>query len=165
MIGLVTLPGDLRYAQDWGDAWLIVPPSVRSIGGAKTVFKNFAFVSEAMGLAPRMETRREAGGDALPAKHESAEAGALFALLDLPGEMVKAVAAAAPNVTRINVSAPANALHEACLAGPLRSCPGVRDLMDAFARSLRSRHWTEVLMLEGESHRDAAIADGSTAHG
>jgi len=163
VIGLVTLQDDPRYVQDWGYARLIVPPPVRSIDGALMAIEDLAFVSEAMGLAPRMETRAVAGeADALPAVAELAAAGALFVLLDLPGEMVEAVAAAAPEVTLINVSAPDNALREACHAGLLHSYPSDRDLMDAFAQYLRSKDWTEVLILEGEQPRDAAIADAFT---
>jgi ABC transporter substrate binding protein (PQQ-dependent alcohol dehydrogenase system) len=164
VIGLVTLQDDPRYVQDWGYARLIVPPPVRSIDGALMAIEDLAFVSEAMGLAPRMETREVAGAaDALPAVEALVEAGALFVLLDLPGEMVEAVAAAAPEVTLINVSAPDNALREACHAGLLHSYPSDRDLMDAFAQYLRSKDWTEVLILEGENPRDAAIADAFTA--
>jgi len=163
VIGLVTLQDDPRYVQDWGYARLIVPPPVRSIDGALMAIEDLAFVSEAMGLAPRMETRAVAGeADALPAVAELAAAGALFVLLDLPGEMVEAVAAAAPEVTLINVSAPDNALRGACHAGLLHSYPSDRDLMDAFAQYLRSKDWTEVLILEGEQPRDAAIADAFT---
>jgi ABC transporter substrate binding protein (PQQ-dependent alcohol dehydrogenase system) len=162
VIGLVTLQDDPRYVQDWGYARLIVPPPVRSIDGARMAIEDVAFVSEAMGLAPRMETREVAGDDALPAVQELAAQGALFVLLDLPGEMVKAVAAAAPDVTLINVSAPDNVLRQECHAGLLHSYPSDRELMDAFAQFLRSKDWTDVLILEGANPRDAAIADAFT---
>ena len=64
VIGLVTLQDDPRYVQDWGYARLIAPPPVRSIDGARMAIEDLAFVSEAMGLAPRMETREVEGGDA-----------------------------------------------------------------------------------------------------
>lgn len=158
VIGLVTLQDDPRYVQDWGYARLIVPPPVRSIDGAQMAVSDMAFVSEAMGLAPRIETR-EVEADALAAVEELAAAGALFVLLDLPGEMVEAVAAAEPDVTLINVSAPDNALRLACHGNLLHSFPGDRRMMDAFAQYLRSKDWTEVLILQGESARDAMIAD------
>ena len=162
VIGLVTLQDDPRYLQDWGYARLIVPAPVRSIEGAEMAIEDLAFVSEAMGLAPRMATREVAGGDALPAVQELIAEGALFVLLDLPGEMVAAVAAADPEVTLINVSAPDNALRQSCDVGLLHAYPSDRELMDAFAQYLRFRDWTEVLILEGENPRDAAIADAFT---
>lgn len=159
VIGLVTLQDDPRYLRDWGYARLVVPPPVRSIDGATMAIEDLAFVSEAMGLSPRMETREVAGTDALPAVEELIGAGAQFVLLDLPGEMVAAVAAAEPDVTLINVSAPENALRQSCHAGLLHAHPSDRQMMDAFAQYLRSRDWTEVLILQGESPRDAAMAD------
>jgi ABC transporter substrate binding protein (PQQ-dependent alcohol dehydrogenase system) len=159
VIGLVTLKDDPRYLRDWGYARLIVPPPVRSIEGAEMAIDDLAFVSEAMGLAPRIETREIAGSDALPAVQDLIDQGALFVLLDLPGEMVAAVAEAGPGATLINVSAPDNALREACHPGLLHAYPSDRELMDAFAQYLRSKDWTDVLVLEGENPRDAAIAD------
>jgi ABC transporter substrate binding protein (PQQ-dependent alcohol dehydrogenase system) len=162
VIGLVTLKDDPRYLRDWGYARLIVPPPVRSIEGAEMAIDDLAFVSEAMGLAPRIETREIAGSDALPAVQDLIDQGALFVLLDLPGEMVAAVAEAGPGATLINVSAPDNALREACHPGLLHAYPSDRELMDAFAQYLRSKDWTDVLVLEGENPRDAAIADAFT---
>jgi ABC transporter substrate binding protein (PQQ-dependent alcohol dehydrogenase system) len=162
VIGLVTLQDDPRYLQDWGYARLIVPPPVRSIDGAEMAIADLAFVSEAMGIAPRMETREVADGDALAAVQELAGTGALFVLLDLPGDMVGAVAEAQPDVTLINVSAPDNWLRQSCHPGLLHAYPGDRELMDTFAQYLRSKDWTEVLILEGENPRDAALADAFT---
>lgn len=162
VIGLVTLRDDPRYVQDWGYARLIVPPPVRSIEGAEMAISDLAFVSEAMGLAPRMETREVEGADAGPAVRELMEEGALFVLLDLPGDMVEAAAAAGPEVTLINVSAPDTALRQSCHPGLLHSFPSDRETMDAFAQYLRAKDWTDVLILEGESPRDAAIADAFT---
>lgn len=158
VIGLVTLRDDPRYRQDWGYARLVTPPPVRSIEGALLAIEDLAFVSEAVGLAPRMEAR-EVETDALAAVEDLVGAGALFVLLDLPGDMVEAVAAAAPEATLINVSAPDNALRQACHAGLLHAHPSHRQLMDAFAQYLRFRDWTDVLILEGESPGDAALAD------
>lgn len=162
VIGLVTLQDDPRYVQDWGYARLIVPPPVRSIDGAEMAVEDLAFVSEAMGLAPRMATREVAGGDALPAVQELIAEGALFVLLDLPGEMVEAVAAAEPDVTLINVSAPDNALRMQCHGGLLHAYPSDRQMMDAFVQYLRFKDWTDVLILEGDNPRDTAIADAFT---
>lgn len=162
VIGLVTLEDDPRYLRDWGYARLVVPPPVRSIDGAQMAIEDLAFVSEAMGLAPRMETREVVEGEALAAVQDLAAAGAQFVLLDLPGEMVAAVAAAEPDVTLINVSAPDNALRQSCHAGLLHAFPSDRDMMDAFAQYLRAKDWTDVLILVGESARDAAIADAFT---
>ena len=162
VIGLVTLQDDPRYVQDWGYARLIAPPPVRSIDGAQMAIDDLAFVSEAMGLAPRIETREVTGTDALPAVQELVAQGALFVLLDLPGEMVEQTAAAEPDVTLINVSAPDNTLREACHPGLLHSYPSDRELMDAFAQFLRSSDWTDVLILQGGNPRDAAIADAFT---
>lgn len=162
VIGLVTLQDDPRYVQDWGYARLVVPPPVRSIDGAQMAIEDLTFVSEAMGLAPRMESREVAGDDALAAVQDLIAIGALFVLLDLPGDMVETVAAADPDVTLINVSAPDNALRLACHAGLLHAYPSDRQLMDAFAQYLRSKDWTDVLILQGESPRDATIADAFT---
>jgi ABC transporter substrate binding protein (PQQ-dependent alcohol dehydrogenase system) len=159
VIGLVTLQDDPRYIQDWGYARLIVPPPVRSIEGAQMGVEDLAFVSEAMGLVPRMETREVAGDDALPAVQELIAEGALFVLLDLPGEMVETVAAAEPDVTLINISAPDNALRMQCHAGLLHAYPSDRQMMDAFTQYLRFKDWTNVLILEGENPRDSVMAD------
>lgn len=162
VIGLVTLQDDPRYVQDWGYARLIVPPPVRSIEGAEMAIEDLAFVSQAVGLAPRMESREVTGDDALPAVQDLIGAGALFVLLDLPGDMVEAVAAAEPDVTLINISAPDNALRMQCHARLLHTFPSDRQLMDAFAQYLRFKDWTNVLILEGENPRDAAMADAFT---
>ena len=159
VIGLVTLQDDPRYVQDWGYARLIVPAPVRSIDGAQMAIEDLAFVSEAMGLAPRISTREVAGGDALPAVQELIGEGALFVLLDLPGDMVEVVAAAEPDVTLINVSAPDNALRMQCRGDLLHAHPSDRQLMDAFVQYLRFKDWTEVLILQGENPRDSAMAD------
>lgn len=163
VIGLVTLRDDPRYEQDWGYARLVVPPPVRSIDGAEMAIEDLAFVSDAMGIAPRMETREVAEGEAAAAVEDLAGAGALFVLLDLPGDQVEQVAAAAPDVTLINVSAPENALRQLCQPSLLHAYPSYRQLMDAFTQYLRFMDWTEVLILEGENPRDADLADAFTA--
>jgi ABC transporter substrate binding protein (PQQ-dependent alcohol dehydrogenase system) len=162
VVGLVTLEDDPRYVQDWGYARLIVPPPVRSIDGALMAIDDMAFVSEAMGLAPRIETRAVTAEGATPAVQDLVTAGAQFVLLDLPGEMVAEVASANLDVTLINVSAPENTLRQSCNPALLHAYPSDRDLMDAFAQFLRSKDWTEVLILEGENPRDAVLADAFT---
>lgn len=159
VIGLVTLKDDPRYIRDWGYARLIVPPPVRSIDGAQMAISDLAFVSDAMGLAPRVEAREVIDGDAVPTVQDLVAGGAQFVLLDLPGEMVETVASAGIDVTLINVSAADNALREMCDPNLLHSFPSDREMMDAFAQYLRSKDWTDVLILQGETPRDAAIAD------
>jgi ABC transporter substrate binding protein (PQQ-dependent alcohol dehydrogenase system) len=159
VIGLVTLQDDQRYVQDWGYARLIVPPPVRSIDGALMAIEDLAFVSEAMGIGPRIEARESIGDDVITVVEGLIAEGALFVLLDLPGEMVETVAAAALDVTLINISAPDNTLRNACHAGLLHSYPSDRQKMDAFAQFLRAKDWTDVLILEGDNPRDAAMAD------
>lgn len=162
VIGLVTLKDDPRFVQDWGYARLVVPPPVRSIDEAEMAIEDLTFVSEAMGLAPRMATREVEGSDALPAVEELIAEVALFVLLDLPGEMVAAVAGAVPDATLINVSAPDNGLRQLCAPDLLHAFPSDREMMDAFAQYLRAKDWTDVLILQGENPRDAAIADAFT---
>jgi len=162
VIGLVTLKDDPRYVRDWGYARLIVPPPVRSIDGAQMAISDLAFVSDAMGLAPRVEAREVTDGDAVPAVQDLVAGGAQFVLLDLPGDMVETVATAHIDVTLINVSAADNALREMCDPDLLHSFPSDRQMMDAFAQYLRSKDWTDVLILQGETPRDAAIADAFT---
>jgi ABC transporter substrate binding protein (PQQ-dependent alcohol dehydrogenase system) len=159
IIGLITLKDDPRYVRDWGYARLVVPPPVRSIDGAQMAISDLAFVSEAMGLAPRVDAREVAEGEAVLAVQELVEEGARFVLLDLPGEMVETVASAGFDATLINVSAPDNALRDACDPDLLHSFPSDREMMDAFAQFLRSKDWTDVLILQGETMRDAAIAE------
>jgi ABC transporter substrate binding protein (PQQ-dependent alcohol dehydrogenase system) len=162
VIGLVTLKDDPRYVRDWGYARLIVPPPVRSIDGAQMAISDLAFVSDAMGLDPRVEAREVTDGDAVPAVQDLVAGGAQFVLLDLPGDMVETVATAHIDVTLINVSAADNALREMCDPDLLHSFPSDRQMMDAFAQYLRSKDWTDVLILQGETPRDAAIADAFT---
>lgn len=166
VIGLVTLQDDPRYVRDWGYARLIVPPPVRSIDGAQMAIEDMTFVSEAMGLAPRIETREVTADGAVDgaqaAVAELIAAGAGFVLLDLPGEMIAPVAAAGLDVTLINVSAPDNALRASCHAGLLHSHPSDRQMMDAFVQYLRFKDWTDVLILEGENPRDSVMADAFT---
>jgi ABC transporter substrate binding protein (PQQ-dependent alcohol dehydrogenase system) len=162
VIGLVTLKDDPRYVRDWGYARLIVPPPVRSIDGAQMAISDLAFVSDAMGLAPRVEAREVTDGDAVPAVQDLVAGGAQFVLLDLPGDIVETVATAHIDVTLINVSAADNALREMCDTDLLHSFPSDRQMMDAFAQYLRSKDWTDVLILQGETPRDAAIADAFT---
>jgi ABC transporter substrate binding protein (PQQ-dependent alcohol dehydrogenase system) len=162
VIGLVTLKDDPRYVRDWGYARLIVPPPVRSIDGAQMAISDLAFVSDAMGLAPRVEAREVTDGDAVPAVQDLVAGGAQFVLLDLPGDMVETLATAHIDVTLINVSAADNALREMCDPDLLHSFPSDRQMMDAFAQYLRSKDWTDVLILQGETPRDAAIADAFT---
>lgn len=162
VIGLVTLQDEPRFVQDWGYARLVVPPPVRSIDEAEMAIEDLTFVSEAMGLAPRMATREVEGSDALPAVEELIAEVALFVLLDLPGEMVAAVAGAVPDATLINVSAPDNGLRQLCAPDLLHAFPSDREMMDAFAQYLRAKDWTDVLILQGENPRDAAIADAFT---
>ena len=159
IIGLITLKDDPRYIRDWGYARLVVPPPVRSIDGAEMAISDLAFVSEAMSLAPRVDGREVAEGEAVLALQELVAEGAHFVLLDLPGEMVETLASAGFDATLINVSAPDNALRETCDPDLLHSFPSDRQMMDAFAQFLRSKDWTDVLILEGETPRDAAIAE------
>jgi ABC transporter substrate binding protein (PQQ-dependent alcohol dehydrogenase system) len=162
VIGLVTLKDDPRYVRDWGYARLIVPPPVRSIDGAQMAISDLAFVSDAMGLAPRVEAREVTDGDAVQVVQNLVAGGAQFVLLDLPGDMVETLATAHIDVTLINVSAADNALREMCDPDLLHSFPSDRQMMDAFAQYLRSKDWTDVLILQGETPRDAAIADAFT---
>jgi ABC transporter substrate binding protein (PQQ-dependent alcohol dehydrogenase system) len=162
VIGLVTLKDDPRYVRDWGYARMIVPPPVRSIDGAQMAISDLAFVSEAVGLAPRVEAREVTDDNAAAAVQDLINEGAQFVLLDLPGEMIGMVASAGLDVTLINVSAPDVALREMCAPNLLHSFPSDRQLMDAFAQYLRAKDWTNVLILQGGTPRDAAIADAFT---
>ena len=146
VIGHISLVDDSRYAQDWGYARLVVPPPVRTIEAAEMAIEDLAFVSQAMFLSPRMESRDVAADGVVPALEELAGMGALFVLLDLPADLVEqaAVAAEGLDVTLINVSAGDNALRTACHAGLLHSAPSDRMLMDAFTQFLRAKDWTRV---------------------
>ncbi|MGZ9809337.1 ABC transporter substrate-binding protein [Pseudoroseicyclus sp. H15] len=161
VIGHISLADDPRYQQNWGYARLIVPPPVRTIEGAEMAVDDLAFVSQSMGLAPRIEAREVAPDGVVPTLQELVDMGALFVLLDLPADLVEQAAEAGEGmaVTLINVSANDNALRTACHAGLLHSAPSDRMLMDAFAQFLRAKDWTRVLMLVGENPQDAVTAD------
>lgn len=161
LIGLVTLQDDPRYRQDWGYARLVVPPPVRSIDGAQMAMEDLAFVTEAMGLVPRIDARETSPAEALAEVQALVTEGAKFVLLDLPGDVAEIVTAAAAemDVTLINVSAPENALRTACRANLLHAYPSDRQMMDAFSQYLRAMDWTGLLILQGENPRDAVLAD------
>lgn len=161
VIGLVSLEDDPRYQQDWGYARLVVPPPVRSIEGAQMGLDDLAFVTGAMGFAPRIDERKTTPEAAFGEVESLVAEGAQFVLLDLPGNVAETVTAAAAemDVTLINVSAPDNALRTACRENLLHAYPSDRQLMDSLSQYLRFMDWIEVLILQGENPRDAALAD------
>jgi len=160
VIGHLSLADDPRYQQDWGYARLVLPPPVRTVEAAEMAIEDLAFVSEATGIAPQIAAHEvadlagaESALDALLAQ------GAAFAILDLPGDMVAALAAQPREMTLLNATAPDDALRTACHAALLHSGPSNRMLMDALAQYLRAMDWTEILLLVGEDPRDAVTAD------
>jgi len=162
LIGHVSLLDDPRYVQDWGYARLVVPPPIRSVEGAAMALEDMVFVSDAAGIAPVMEAREAAdAAEAAAAVTELSAAGAAFVVLDLPGDMVAAVAEATGDlpVTLINATAPEDWLRAACYPSMLHSGPSDRMQMDSFAQYLRAMGWDEILILVGEDPRDAVMAE------
>jgi len=162
LIGHISLSDDPRYLQDWGYARLVVPPPVRSIEGAMLALEDMAFVSDAAGIAPVVDAREAANAaEVATAVMELSGAGAAFVVLDLPGDMVAAVAEATADlpITLINATAPEDALRAACYPNMLHSGPSDRMQMDTFAQYLRAMGWEEVLVLVGEDPRDTVMAE------
>lgn len=162
VIGHLALEDDARYVQAWGYARLVLPPPIRTREGAEMALEDLAFVADAAGIEPVLDAREAADLDGIEAALTAmSEGGTEFVVLDLPGAMVAALAAAAANlpVTLINATAPEDALRSACHANLLHAGPSDGMLMDAFAQYLMTMGWTEILLLVGEDPRDAVIAD------
>lgn len=161
VIGHVALTDDPRYMQDWGYARLITPPPVHSVQGAEMAIADLSFVAEAAGITTVLDAREGTDLDAIQtAVAEMIGAGTEFIILDLPGDMVAAVAGANAdtNVTLINAGAGDDALRGMCQPNLLHAAPSDRMLMDSFAQYLRFMDWMDALVLVGEDPHDAGLA-------
>jgi ABC transporter substrate binding protein (PQQ-dependent alcohol dehydrogenase system) len=164
-IGHLSLIEDPRYVQDWGYARLIAPPPVITADAAQMAVEDLQFTTDAVGLTVTLDAQAVDTGDVVATAQQMVASGDSLLVLDLPGADVAAVATALADqpVLLVNATAPDDSLRSACYPNMVHSGPSLRQETDTFAQYLRSMNWLDVLILQGESPTDSALADAFVA--
>ncbi|MEG6509855.1 ABC transporter substrate-binding protein [Methyloligella sp. 2.7D] len=100
-------------------------------------------------------------GDAVAALNGLLDRGVQYVVVDAPADTLLALADAAKDkdVLLFNIRAPETRLRQAdCRANILHVAPDRTMLADALAQYLVARHWTDWLLVRGESDADKAYA-------
>lgn len=163
LIGYLELRNDPRYRQEHTYAQFLTQPWGRPYAGAETALGESRFVGSALGVDFKLERVRARNRDDLaPALDGLLERGARFIILDLPGDLTAAAAAAAGDreLLLFNISALDDGLRqEQCRSRLLHVIPNHAMLTDALAQYLVFRKWREVLMLVGPQPQDGQLAE------
>jgi ABC transporter substrate binding protein (PQQ-dependent alcohol dehydrogenase system) len=159
VIGYLGLTGDPRHAPFFANTEIQLRPADNPLDGAKLGLDDEKIIADAVNMSFTLDPEDAKDVAGLMAKLRAmVENGEHFVLLDLPGDLAAEVAkqAQALKVTLINVSAPDNALRQACYTNLLDTAASDRQETDALVQLLVSHNWTKVLVLEGASPRDRA---------
>lgn len=161
VIGYLGLTGDPGHAPFFANTEIQLRPADNPLDGAKLGLDDEKVIADAVNMSFTLDPEDAKDVTGLMAKLQTmVKNGERFVLLDLPGDLAAEVAKEAQplKVTLINVSAPDNALRQACYTDLLDTAASDRQKTDALVQLLVSRNWTKVLVLEGASPRDKAFA-------
>jgi len=160
VIGVVSAPGDARYASKLLEKSYPGHPLGRPKAGAEVAIADSNFVLASAGL--KVVLRDVRFDNAQQAKTQivaMAKQGVRHFLLDLPGAAVAQLSKAlqTTDVLLFNVSAQQDSLRRAdCSANLFHTLPDESMMADATAQFLIAHKWTKVLLLTGTAAADAS---------
>jgi ABC transporter substrate binding protein (PQQ-dependent alcohol dehydrogenase system) len=160
-IGFLSLDNDPRYAEEFVYARIELRPTGDALKGAELGIIDSEMIAQATGN--RFVLKPDRAGDVGGLKTKAEEmvaAGAQYVVLDLPGDAVDQLVAAAKDlpVTFVNATAPDDVLRQRCYTNLLHTAASDRMTSDAMVQFLRTNNWTKVLLLVGQEARDTQIA-------
>jgi ABC transporter substrate binding protein (PQQ-dependent alcohol dehydrogenase system) len=165
-IAFVQVDGDPRYEPVRGYTRTILKTPEHPFAGAEIG------VDEAASLTRLLDTdfaldriSVKSVADIAPAVLAAADAGTHFFLIDAPAEAYKSLAAAARgrDVLLFNVSTPDDALRrDLCAPEIVHVYPSRAQLMDGLVQYVVSKKWNNLLIFEGPTPEDAAMARAFT---
>ncbi|MEM7021034.1 MAG: ABC transporter substrate-binding protein [Pseudomonadota bacterium] len=163
VIGYLEMRPDARYGKKRTYAQYLSQPLGRPHGGAEVALSEIKFHGAAVGATFGLERARGKDAKELFEELEALYAeGSRFFLVDAPGDVLAELAEATRgrDLILFNITARDDQLRqEQCHAHLLHIIPNYAMLMDALVQYLVSRNWTDVLVLEGPSPEDAALAE------
>jgi ABC transporter substrate binding protein (PQQ-dependent alcohol dehydrogenase system) len=161
-IGFIQVEGDPRYEPIRAYERIILKTREHPFAGAEVG------VDEATPLARLLNTDftldrivAKSSADVAPAVLGAADAGTHFFLIDAAAEAYKPLAAAVRgrDVLLFNVSEPDDSLRrDLCAAEFIHVYPSRAQLMDGLVQYVVSRKWSNLLIFEGPSRGDSAMA-------
>ncbi len=165
-IGYLSLDYDARYDAKEVFAGLQLRPLPRPMIAAEMGITDLKALGDAIGFSASLdeETGKDVPGLIDKVKSMNA-AGDRFIIVDLPADVLDQVAAATKDlkVTLINTTAHEDYLRDRCYPNLLSTAASDRQFADALVQLLRTRNWTNVLVLEGQLPRDKELADSFIA--
>ena len=161
-IGYLELRPDGRYGKKRTFARYLTQPLGRPYGGAEVALAEVKFHCAAVGAGFDLARARGKDAEELLAELDTLSAkGVRFFLVDAAADVLAELAKATRgrDLLLFNITAREDRLRqEQCYAHLLHVIPSYAMLMDALTQFLVSRGWTEVLVLEGPSPDDQALA-------
>ncbi len=162
-VAYLELRNDARYEPIMAHGRMVLRARERPFAGAALALADAqsAARTEAASIAlERIVVETQA--DLAPAIKAAHDKGVRHMIADLPASAFRPMldAMETKDVLVFNVSAPENALRgKDCAPNLVHTIPSDSMASDALAQLLAARKWRNVLLLQGPSSRDAAIAD------
>jgi len=153
---------DAYYEPQPGYTGLSLKDHHRPVDGARLAIRESRVLGRAQGFSFELEEHLlEPDASAAQAVRAARKGGALAVLLDLPADQMEAVLATEGNKGLLfNIRHTNDRWRRAdCATALLHTIPSRSMLSDALAQHLRSRGWTRVLLLSGDSSEDAEKAE------
>jgi ABC transporter substrate binding protein (PQQ-dependent alcohol dehydrogenase system) len=165
-IGFVEVEGDARYEPIRAYERIILKTREHPFAGAEIGIDEAAPLTRILStdfMLDRIVAKSSA--DVTPAVLAAAAAGTHFFLIDAPADAYKPLAAAVHgrDVLLFNVSEPDDSLRrDLCAAEFVHVYPSRAQLMDGLVQYVVSRKWSNLLVFEGPTPGDAAMAAAFT---
>ncbi len=161
-IGFVQIDGDPRYEPIRAYERIILKTREHPFAGAEVGIDEAAPLVRVLNTDFTLDRIiAKSPADVAPAVLEAANAGIHFFLIDAPAEAYKPLAAAmhGRDVLLFNVSEPDDSLRrDLCAAEFVHVYPSRAQLMDGLVQYVISKKWSNMLVFEGPSPADAAMA-------
>jgi ABC transporter substrate binding protein (PQQ-dependent alcohol dehydrogenase system) len=161
-IGFVEVDGDPRYEPIRAYERIVLKTREHPFAGAEVGIDEAAALTRVLNTDFTLDRIvAKSSLDVAPAVLQAAAAGTHYFLIDAPADAYKALAAAVRgrDVLLFNVSEPDDALRrDLCAAEFVHVYPSRAQLMDGLVQYVVSRKWTNLLVFEGPSLGDAAMA-------
>jgi ABC transporter substrate binding protein (PQQ-dependent alcohol dehydrogenase system) len=165
-IGFIEVEGDARYEPLRAYERIILKTREHPFAGAEIGVDEAAPLTRILStdfVLDRIVAKSSA--DVAPAVLAAAAAGTQFFLIDAPADAYKPLAAAmhGRDVLLFNVSEPDDSLRrDLCAAEFIHVYPSRAQLMDGLVQYVVSRKWSNLLVFEGPTPGDAAMAAAFT---